>query len=138
MKPIPTLPAGASSVNALRNVPLKRRRKRKRAGNYFLRLLLPVLGGVVAAYALFQICVKLTHPYRLGYEMSQEVRQAQSELDKQRIVNSELYRRIRYIKTPEGIEREARRQGFYRPKDRETIFLLKEVTPETPENPEKP
>lgn len=100
-----------------------RRRAPRRAGNYYLRLMGIAGGGVTAAYVLFVFILKVVHPYQLGYAVELDIRQVQTELNRQKARNSLLERRLDYLKTPEGAEMEARRAGWARPG--ETVYLLR-------------
>lgn len=109
----------------------RRRRRRRRAGSYYLKIIVTVLGGMAAAGALFAFLSKVVHPYRLGYQVGQEVAAQRESLERQQRVNAQLRARVAYLKSEEGVEREARRAGYHRPGE---IVYLMTPEPEQKEN----
>jgi cell division protein FtsB len=106
-----------------------RRKRRRRAGSYYLKIAVTVVGGMAAAGALFAFMSKVVHPYRLGYQVGQEVAEQRESLERQQRINAQLRARVAYLKSDEGVEREARRAGYHRPG--EIVYLM---TPEPEKN----
>jgi cell division protein FtsB len=90
--------------------------------SYPLRLALVVTAGMAGAWVVFQVLLKVIHPYRLGYEEARKVAALRAGLNKQEAVNADLRHRVAYLESDEGGECEARRAGYHRPG--ETVFLL--------------
>jgi cell division protein FtsB len=103
---------------------LHRQKRRRRIARVALRLSAVVCGGAVAAYLAFAFMVKVVHPYKLGYEVGRDADRVRADLRAQRAENARLEERLRYLRSDEGVEREARSAGFYRPG--ETVYLLRE------------
>jgi cell division protein FtsB len=80
------------------------------------------MAGMAGAWAMFQVLLKIIHPYKLGYEEAKKVANLRSRLENQQMANAALRRQVAYLQSEEGAEREARRQGYQRPG--ESIFLL--------------
>jgi cell division protein FtsB len=71
---------------------------------------------------MFQVLLKIIHPYRLGYEEAKKVTALRTKLDKQETANTLLRKQVAYLESEEGAECEARRQGYRRPG--ESVYLL--------------
>jgi cell division protein FtsB len=97
-------------------------RRRRTMLVYPLRLAIVVMAGMAGAWAMFQVLLKIIHPYKLGYEEAKKVAALRVKLDKQDAANTTLRKQVAYLASEEGAECEARRQGFHRPK--ETVYLL--------------
>ncbi|MDX1931732.1 MAG: hypothetical protein SFU56_03930 [Capsulimonadales bacterium] len=78
--------------------------------------------GVFSALLLFQVALKILHPYRLGQEEARKVEALRHRLEARNAENQRLERRLEYLKSPEGQETLARRAGFHR--NGEIPFLL--------------
>ena len=100
----------------------RRKRRRRRAGNYYLKIAVTVVGGMAAAGVLFLFLSKVVHPYRLGYQVGQDVAEQREKLERQKQINAQLRARVAYLKSDEGMEREARSAGFHRPG--EMVYLM--------------
>jgi cell division protein FtsB len=101
--------------------PLRRRRRRTTLV-YPLRLAIVVIAGMAGAWTMFQVLLKIIHPYKLGYEESKKVAALRVKLDKQDAANTTLRKQVAYLESEEGAECAARRQGYHRPG--ETVYLL--------------
>ena len=122
--------------NDLAPRPSVRRRKtrRRRAGNYYLRLAVLAIGGFAFAYALSLLLIKAIHPYKLGYDEAQKIAVLNEQLAARRAENAILQKRVAYLNTPEGAEVEARRAGWQKPG--ETVYLI--APPAPPPSPAPP
>jgi len=74
------------------------------------------------AWVMFQVMVKLVHPYKMGREEGLKVAEIKERLNSQRRKNAALYREVVYLKSAEGAESAARRAHYYRPG--EIVYLL--------------
>jgi hypothetical protein len=120
--------------NPLRRPPLRRRRRTGRSRLEQIVLVLLGLGGTVgAAFLLFGFLSKVVAPYKLGYALSNDLAAKREELDRQLLENKKLSARLSYLKSEEGAERLARRQGYHRPGER--VYLLRETPPPVPPRP---
>ena len=114
--------------------PRRLRTRRRRAGNYYLRLAALVTGGFVVAYALSLLIIKVVHPYKLGYDEAQKIAVLKETLAARRADNALLRKRVAYLNTNEGAEVEARRAGWQKPG--ETVYLVAPApTPVPPDTP---
>lgn len=98
------------------------RKRRKRAGNYFLQLGGAVALMVLSAGVVFAFLEKAAHPYWLNYTVNREVEAMRVKLAQQRAGNQALKKQIAYLSSPEGAEVRARRGGYHRPG--EQVYLL--------------
>ena len=98
---------------------------RRRPGHP-LRLAAVAVGVLGVLAVLVVVVEKAAHPYWLGNKVGREVAVLEKKLDAQNTRNETLRARIRYLRSPEGLETIARQKGYYRPG--EHVFFL----PETP------
>lgn len=89
---------------------------------YPLRVATVAIAGMMFAWAIFQVMVKLVHPYKMGREEGRKVAEIKERLSSQRRKNATLYREVVYLKSAEGAESAARRAHYHRPG--EIIYLL--------------
>jgi hypothetical protein len=87
-----------------------------------LRLLVLGAVGIGVASLAFAFLVKVVHPYKLGDEQARDIEKLQAELAREEARNDRLRKRVAYLYSNEGAEREARRAGFYR--TGETVYFL--------------
>ena len=102
----------------------KQRRQRRRRAKWLLplRFATMTVAGMAGAWLLFQIMVKVVHPYRLGYEQAQKVAQLKEQLSNQESGNARLRSQVAYLQSEEGAETLARRAGYHR--SGEVIYRL--------------
>ena len=105
-------------------------RRRRRAVRNFLRLAALLAGGIVGAFLLFQVFVKIAYPYRLGYAEAKKVAALNERLKKREASNALLLRRVVFLRTAEGAESVARSAGYCRPGEK--VFLIDPKMLETP------
>lgn len=96
-------------------------RHRNRAADY-LKVLLLAGVGVLCASAAFAFLVKVVHPYKLGYQQAQAIAKVKADLAREETYNDKLRKRVAYLASGEGAEREARHARFSRPGE-EVYFL---------------
>jgi cell division protein FtsB len=99
-----------------------RKRRRRRAIWYPVRLIGVGAAGVTGAFLLFQLYVKINHPYQLGDEEARKVVALQERLNRQDRQNAVLDQQLQYLQSNEGTETLARRAGYHKPG--ETVYLL--------------
>lgn len=114
-----TTPASPSPERARRS--RRAPRRRNRAADY-LKLLVLAVAGVLGAGASFAFLAKVVHPYKLGYQQAREIDKIKADLAREEAYNDGLRKRVAYLASPEGAEREARRARFSRPG--EVVYLL--------------
>ena len=116
--------------------PLRKRRLRRRRSNlgYPLKLASVVMAGAFGAYVLFLFLAKTMRPYLLDHEEGTKIAVMESRLSRQNTINGILQSRIDYLQSAEGMESEARRNGFHRPG--ETVYLLPRDLSPAPRPPE--
>lgn len=97
-------------------VPPRRRKPRRTVLN---AVVLPALktGILVLIVVIVSAAIinKIARPFKLWNREDREVRQVAAELSALRKENVELERRLRYLKTPEGVAQAARRLGWVKP-----------------------
>lgn len=81
-----------------------------------------MVAGMAGAWLLFQLMVKVVHPYKLGYEQSQKVAELKEEWERIETGNARLRQQVAYLQSPEGAETLARRNGYHRPG--EIVYML--------------
>lgn len=92
-----------------------RRKRRWYARATFARWM---LGVIVAAVALLIGCsaaCKIARPFQLVGTEKREKARVVNDYKALKKQNQELERQLHYLKTPEGIAQEARKQGFVKP-----------------------
>lgn len=87
-----------------------------------LRWLAMVGAGMLCAWLLFELMVKIVHPYQLGDQQAKKAQKLRQQLAQQEARNSELRKQVAFLRTDEGAEVLARRAGYHRPK--EAVYLL--------------
>jgi hypothetical protein len=112
------------------------RKRRRRPMPYPLRIALVASAGMAFAWVLFQVMVKVVHPYKLGFEEGRRVADISAQLKKQEDKNKALKREIAYLVSPEGRESAARRAHYRVPG--EMVYLLPQPTPSPIPTPEVP
>jgi cell division protein FtsB len=101
----------------------KRQQRRRRAKWLFpVRVATMMVAGMAGAWLLFQLMVKVVHPYKLGYEQAQKVADLKDEWERIEAGNVRLRQQVAYLQSPEGAETIARRNGYHRPG--EIVYLL--------------
>lgn len=113
-----------------RNQRRKKRRLRSTT-RYWLCLAGMAAGGMLAAYVAFLLIVKIVHPYKLGHEVGAQVAELRAKRDREERANALLRERVAFLRTPEGAEVTARRNGWHR--KGETVYLLP-VTADGPDS----
>lgn len=112
----------ASPLPAPPRLPAKKRANRRKRLNPWLQLAVLACVGMFGAWAIFQIAIKVIHPYRLGFDEARRVAELREKLAKQTARNNELSKQVAYLHSSEGAECEARRLGYHRPG--EVVYLL--------------
>lgn len=100
----------------------RRQRRRRNRIPTPLRWLGMVGAGMFCAWVLFELMVKIVHPYQLGDQQAKKAQQLRQQLAQQEARNTDLRKQVAYLRTEEGAEALARRAGYHRPK--EEVYLL--------------
>ena len=106
-----------SSITSKRMTP-----RRRRVIWYPIRLIGVGVSGVLGAFLLFQLVVKVAHPYKLGDEEARRVSALRERLARQEQINDRLDARLKYLESDEGTETQARRAGYHR--EGEAVYML--------------
>jgi len=88
--------------------------RRRRTGFRLRRVLLVSIVVFLCAFAAYHVVGKVARPYLVGWQESREIAQLKKESAAIEAENRELKQRIAYIRTPAGVEAEARKQGMVR------------------------
>lgn len=91
----------------------KRRRPipRKKLGRWALRCIVVAVALVIGS----SVVCKILRPFQLVGDEKRQKAQVVSEYRALKKQNQELQRQLNYLKTPDGIAQEARKQGFVKP-----------------------
>jgi hypothetical protein len=90
--------------------PLRRRRRKPQVR----RTAAIIVVGVVAAILLVRIVGTAVRPLVVSVQAGRDVRRLETQRQLQEQRRSRLLERIAYLRTPAGVEQEARRQGWVR------------------------
>ncbi len=94
---------------------IRRRRRKRYIGRRISRLLLYTAVVAVALWIGSAFVCGILRPLRLVSVEKREMARIVSDYKALKKQNQALERQLRYLKTPEGIAQEARKQGFVKP-----------------------
>lgn len=98
------------------------RERRLQALRYTLQLAVSAATIIAGMYVLFVVGEKAIRPYWLGHTVGREVSALRVRLARQNAQNEALRQEARFLASPEGAERDARRMGYCLPG--EQVYLL--------------
>lgn len=124
-------------VTPLRRPETRPRKRRRSKANQTSPVIMKTAVGIVVGAAVFafagRIAAFAVEPVAVTMRTGKEIRQLQDLQRREAQVNEQLRQDIAYLKTPAGIEQEARRRGWVKPGE----VALSIVQPEAPEAPPK-
>lgn len=112
--------------------PGKKRRRPRRIPTPILWLVTIATGGLFA-WGIFELMVRMVHPYQLGNQQAKKVDDLKLRLARQEARNTELRKDLEFLRSDEGAEALARSEGYHRPN--ETVYLIA-PSGATPTNPQ--
>ena len=73
-----------------------------------------LLFGTIATLLIVRVGATAIRPLVVSFQVGRDVRRLESDLHRQRQRRARLLQAIAYLRTPAGVEEEARRQGWVR------------------------
>lgn len=89
-----------------------RRLKRRKKPSRVLGVLITILGVCVLLLVVWLTLAKLTKPYLISHGESKQIEEIEKQIAELEADNKKLREEIDYIKSPRGIEIEARKLGW--------------------------